>query len=230
VKQDIGINNMEKNHKQFLKMKRKILNQILIDTKEFGFNEKTLLISSKKCNISQGNLGRLFPEGISELKRFFLKDVDEKMLKKIKKCDYSKLRVREKIFNGVIIRLEILNKNKLSVKRILASEVDKPYKIIKNLWKISDLIWISAGDKSTDYNYYTKRSLLSWVYIATFLCWINDNDKKLSKTKIFLNKRIDEVLQFGKNSGKLKSIASNFNISSKIIDLLQNLKKNYVKN
>ena len=221
---------MKKGEKQFLKMKKILLNQLLIDIKEFGFKEKTLLISSKKCNISQGYLGRLFPEGISELKSFFLKDVNEKMLKKIKKCDYSKLRVRDKIFNGVIIRLEILNKNKLSVKRILASEIDNPYIIAKNLWNISDLIWVSAGDNSTDYNYYTKRSLLSWVYITTFLCWLNDNDKKLSKTKIFLNKRIDEVLQFGKNSGKLKSIVNNFKISKKIIHLLQDFKKYYIKN
>jgi len=217
---------MEKGHKQFLKIKRKILNQLLIDIKKFGFNEKTLLVSAKKCNISKGYLGRLFPEGITDLKNFFFKDIDDKMLKKIKKCDYSKLRVRDKIYNGVIIRLEILNKNKISVRRILASEIDKPYKVIKNLWKTSDLIWISAGDNSTDYNYYTKRSLLSWVYITTFLCWLNDDNKNLSKTKIFLNKRIDEVLQFGKNSGKFKSIVNNFNISKKIIALIQNFKKN----
>ncbi len=221
---------MEKNQNQFLKFKKKILNQVLIDIEKFGFNEKTLLISSKKCNISKGYLGRLFPEGISELKKFFFENIDDKMLKKIKKNDYSKLRIRDKIFNSVMIRLTILNKNKPSVKKILASEIDRPHNVIKNLWKTSDLIWISAGDNSTDYNYYTKRSLLSWVYISTFLCWLNDNDKNLSKTKFFLNKRIDEILQFGKNSGKLKSIINNVNISSKIIDLLKNFKKNYKKN
>ena len=221
---------MEKNHKQFLKMKRKILNQILIDTKEFGFNEKTLLISSKKCNISNGYLGRIFPEGVSELRSFFFEEINKKMLKKINKIDYSKLRIRDKIFNGVIIRLEILNKNKPAIKRILASEVNKPYNVIKNLWKTSDLIWISAGDNSTDYNYYTKRSLLSWVYISTFLYWLNDNNKNLSKTKIFLNKRIDEVLEFGKNTGKLKSIVNNLNISNNIINILKDFKKNDEKN
>ena len=221
---------MENSKNQFLKLRKKILNQILIDIEEFGFNEKTLLISSKKCNISNGYLGRIFPEGISELRSFFFEEINKKMLKKINKIDYSKLRIRDKIFNGVIIRLEILNKNKPAVKRILASEVDKPYNVIKNLWKTSDLIWISAGDNSTDYNYYTKRSLLSWVYISTFLYWLSDNNKNLSKTKIFLNKRIDEVLEFGKNTGKLKSIVNNLNISNNIINILKDLKKNYEKN
>ena len=52
MRQDIGANNMENSKNQFLKLRKKILNQILIDIEEFGFNEKTLLISSKKCNIS----------------------------------------------------------------------------------------------------------------------------------------------------------------------------------
>lgn len=221
---------MENSKNQFLKLRKKILNQILIDIEEFGFNEKTLLISSKKCNISNGYLGRIFPEGVSELRSFFFEEINKKMLKKINKIDYSKLRIRDKIFNGVIIRLEILNKNKPAIKRILASEVDKPYNVIKNLWKTSDLIWISAGDNSTDYNYYTKRSLLSWVYISTFLYWLNDNNKNLSKTKIFLNKRIDEVLEFGKNTGKLKSIVNNLNISNNIINILKDFKKNDEKN
>lgn len=221
---------MENSKNQFLKLRKKILNQILIDIEEFGFNEKTLLISSKKCNISNGYLGRIFPEGVSELRSFFFEEINKKMLKKINKIDYSKLRIRDKIFNGVIIRLEILNKNKPAIKRILASEVNKPYNVIKNLWKTSDLIWISAGDNSTDYNYYTKRSLLSWVYISTFLYWLNDNNKNLSKTKIFLNKRIDEVLEFGKNTGKLKSIVNNLNISNNIINILKDFKKNDEKN
>ena len=62
---------MENSKNQFLKLRKKILNQILIDIEEFGFNEKTLLISSKKCNISNGYLGRIFPEGVSELRSFF---------------------------------------------------------------------------------------------------------------------------------------------------------------
>ena len=66
------------------------------------------------------------------------------MIKSIKKCDYSKMRIRDKIYNGVILRLEILNKNKEVVKKIIATETDKPINTLRQLWKTSDIIWISA--------------------------------------------------------------------------------------
>ena len=217
---------MTKVPNQFLKSKKRILNQMLVNSINLEFNEKTLIFSANKCNISKGYLRRIFPEGIIDLKKYFFEELDKEMLKKIKKSDYSKFRIRDKIYNGVLVRLEILNKNKEAVKKILANETNNPINSMKHLWKTSDLIWITAGDSSTDYNYYTKRLLLSWVYCSTLLCWINDKDLKLSKTKLFLDRRIEEVLKFGKNSGKFKSIINDLSLSEKIINIIQEFKTN----
>ena len=46
-------------------------------------------------------------------------------------------------------------------------------------------------------------------------------ENNLTKTKLFLDRRIEEVLKFGKKSGKLKSIVNNANISNKIINLIK---------
>ena len=219
---------MVDSEKEFIKLKKKMLNQVLIIAKDSGFNEKTLKLSAKNVNISEGLVGRLFPEGIEDIKKYFFEETDKEMLKNIKKYDYSKYRIRDKIFNGVIVRLKILNKNKEVIKKILATETNNPVNSMKHLWKTSDLIWTTAGDNSTDYNYYTKRLLLSWVYTSTLLCWVNDKDKKLSKTKLFLDRRIDEVLAFGKNSGKLKNIFNNMNISEKIISMVKKFKTNNI--
>jgi len=215
---------MDSESLKYNKKRKKILNRSLIDIANHGFNKKMLNIAAKNCDISEGELGRLFPEGIFELKQYFFNEIDIKMLKKIDTLDYSNIRIRDKIYNGVIIRLDLFKKNKKSIKHIFISEASNPFKSLKHLWNTSDLIWKSAGDTSTDYNHYTKRILLSWVYITTLICWFSDKSKNINDTKLFLNRRIDEVLEFGKQSGKVKSKISKLNISNKLINLIKSLK------
>jgi len=224
VKQNIGLTEMNKEKLKYERQRKKILKQALIDINTYGFNENMLIQVAENCNLSKGTLGRLFPEGIYELKEYFFNQTDIEMLKKINQVENKDIRIRDKIYNGVIIRLEIFQKNKNSIKHIFVSESSSPIKSIKNLWNTADLIWRSAGDTSTDYNHYTKRLLLSWVYLSTLLCWFNDKSKNIEETKLFLNRRIDEVLKFGKTSASIKSRISDFNIFNKLISVIKNLK------
>lgn len=224
MKQNIGLTEMNKEKLKYERQRKKILKQALIDINTYGFNENMLIQVAENCNLSKGALGRLFPEGIYELKEYFFNQTDIEMLKKINQVENKDIRIRDKIYNGVIIRLEIFQKNKDSIKHIFVSESSSPIKSIKNLWNTADLIWRSAGDTSTDYNHYTKRLLLSWVYLSTLLCWFNDKSKNIQETKLFLNRRIDEVLKFGKTSASIKSRISDFNIFNKLISVIKNLK------
>ena len=83
----------------------------------------------------------------------------------------------------------------------------KPNSILsanKILFKIADEIWFLAGDKSTDYNYYTKRIILMKIYAITFSFFVFDDSKNLEKTKKFLDKEINIVLKFGNLKKKVK--------------------------
>ena len=224
MKQNIGLTEMNKEKLKYERQRKKILKQALIDINTYGFNENMLIHVAENCNLAKGTLGRLFPEGIYELKEYFFNQTDIEMLKKIKQKENKDIRIRDKIYNGVIIRLEIFQKNKDSIKHIFVSESSTPIKSIRNLWNTADLIWRSAGDTSTDYNHYTKRLLLSWVYLSTLLCWFNDKSKNIKETKLFLNRRIDEVLKFGKTSANIKSRISDFNIFNKLISVIKDLK------
>ena len=75
----------------------------------------------------------------------------------------------------------------------------------KILFKIADEIWFLSGDRSTDYNYYTKRIILMKVYAITFSFFVFDDSKDLEQTKKFLDKEIDVVLKFGNFKNKLTS-------------------------
>ena len=72
------------------------------------------------------------------------------------------------------------------------------YKSQQLLWQTCDQIWYLAGDRSTDYNYYTKRSLLGYVYTSSVLYWLSDESADYLETKKFIRLKIQEVLKLGK--------------------------------
>ncbi|XP_022241266.1 ubiquinone biosynthesis protein COQ9, mitochondrial-like [Limulus polyphemus] len=69
---------------------------------------------------------------------------------------------------------------------------------LSNLLDLVDTIWFYAGDKSVDFNWYTKRLSLAAVYKATELCFLQDSSSDYVDTWEFLDRRIDDIQYFGK--------------------------------
>ena len=59
-------------------------------------------------------------------------------------------------------------------------------------------MWRLAGDTATDFNHYTKRMTLSAVYASTLSVFVNDESEDFADTRAFLDRRIDNVMQFEK--------------------------------
>jgi ubiquinone biosynthesis protein COQ9 len=70
--------------------------------------------------------------------------------------------------------------------------------------KTVDAMWRAAGDKSSDFSYYTKRATLTGVYGTTFAYWLNDSSEGNAATWTFLVNRIDNVMQIEKFRGAAK--------------------------
>ena len=64
-----------------------------------------------------------------------------------------------------------------------------------------DLMWRAAGDRSSDFSYYTKRALLGGVYGATLIHWLSDSSEGHADTWVFLDNRIGDVMQIEKFRG-----------------------------
>ena len=58
----------------------------------------------------------------------------------------------------------VLNRGE-QIRGYIVFEVKKNSDYKQFRWKTADTIWRLAGDESTDFNYYSKRLLLSWVYL-----------------------------------------------------------------
>ena len=66
------------------------------------------------------------------------------------------------------------------------------------IWGMADAIWTALGDTSDDINWYSKRTILSGVYGSAVLFWLGDTSEGDVDTRAFIDRRIENVMQFEK--------------------------------
>jgi len=190
--------------------KDKIIIQLLKNITEFNDLDDALLKTFSQLKINEDKYyeikQELLPKGLSSLMSELNIIINTKLSKEKKPIRFKSFKINEKIKYFLIRRLMIFQS--LVNKKKFFKKVLKPNSILganKILFKIADEIWFLAGDKSTDYNYYTKRIILMKIYAITFSFFVFDDSKNLEKTKKFLDKEINLVLKFGSLKKKLKN-------------------------
>ncbi|KAH6575219.1 hypothetical protein BASA62_002038 [Batrachochytrium salamandrivorans] len=76
----------------------------------------------------------------------------------------------------------------------------------KDLGGLVDEIWFLAGDKSVDFNWYSKRLLLSGVYTSSELYMTTDKSKGFEQTFRFLDRRLKDVGTFGRSVSQVSNV------------------------
>ena len=189
--------------------RNKILLRLLKNITEYEDFDDALLSTLSQLKINQDKFydikQDLVPKGLSSLMKELNLIINQIIDKEQKPSKFKNYKINEKIKYFVIRRLMVFQN--LVDKRKFFKKILKPNMIFssnKTLFKIADEIWFLAGDKSTDYNYYTKRIILMNIYAITFSFFVFDNSKDLERTKKFLDKEISAVLKFGNLKNKLK--------------------------
>ena len=147
----------------------------------------------------------LFPEGMKDVAIHFGDYIDRAMLVELAKIDLDKLSIRERISTSVLLRLRLLSPHKEVIRRLLsflALPGNHPVGM-KITMKTINLIWYTAGDTATDFNYYTKRGLLASIYGLTILYWLSDTSQDLGETESFLAQRLNSVMKIPKLRSKI---------------------------
>jgi ubiquinone biosynthesis protein COQ9 len=186
------------------KIREKLLLATLPHVPFDGWSNAAIRAGAEDAGLSPAEALNAFPAGPAEALALFSDWADRQMLARLEKTDLDTLKVREKVAAGVRLRLEILEPHKEAVRRGLAflSLPPNAGQGLKGLHRTVDAIWTMAGDRATDYNYYTKRLLLAGVLSSTTLFWLNDRSDGHEATWAFLDRRIDEVLKIGGRLGK----------------------------
>ena len=141
-----------------------------------------------------------FPKTKAGMIDAYIDGVDREMEKRLPPKKLASMKIRYRIRGLVWTRLEIMSPARESVRSalaVLAMPQNLPL-AARIGWRSADLMWRLAGDKSTDFNHYTKRMTLGAVYGSTLLAWLDDQSEGLSETAAFLDRRIDNVMQFEK--------------------------------
>lgn len=145
----------------------------------------------------------VFPAGCLDVVDYFINQTTEESIK-ITKLDG--LRTHEKIRALVKCRLELYARHKQVIQSTTKLLLPHPLRNLNATYRVVDEIWRAAGDTSTDWNFYSKRTLLAGVYTTTFIYWLNDNSENHEATWEFLDKRLGNAMQVGKGIGKVKDL------------------------
>ena len=164
-----------------------------------GWSETSLRAACQDLSITRQMAALACPRGAIDLAIRFHHDGDEAMQVILQKTDINAMKIREKITFSVRARLDAI-RDKEAVRRG-ATLMALPQHAAEGaglVWGTCDRIWAAIGDSSADVNWYTKRLTLSSVYSATVLYWLGDNSPNHQDTWTFLDRRIENVMQFEK--------------------------------
>ena len=143
----------------------------------------------------------------------FFEDLDKKFLSEIKSKISQFSKTNEKISFLLNKRFQIEKKNKDLIKKIFINLIkdNNSNKIVNYIYSVADSMWKYSNDRSVDFNYYTKRLILSSVYLKILiLSFYKDN---------FTQKNLEEEI---KKSLEHVNLISQFKIK---LDFLKNIKE-----
>ncbi|MGE0151446.1 MAG: COQ9 family protein [Reyranellaceae bacterium] len=151
---------------------------------------------------------RLFPGGPVEVIDWIDAQATSRMQAALAARDLSVLKIRERIALAIRLRLEPLTAHREALRRaasVMALPFNAP-KAAASLYRTVDAMWYGIGDRSTDFNFYTKRATLAGVYGSTVLVWLYDRSEGQERTWEFLSRRLDEVMRFEKAKASCRDL------------------------
>tara|TARA_Y100000746_G_C15405991_1_gene408340 strand:+ start:65 stop:748 length:684 start_codon:yes stop_codon:yes gene_type:complete len=172
-----------------------------------GWSSSLIKAACSELGIDHNVSKTLFPRGIIDIALANHRDGDKKMIKILADTDFEGVKIRQKITFAIKSRLQIIENEKELVKKTM-SFFSLPQNFLDGhqlIWGTSDIIWNFFEDDSSDYNYYTKRLILSGVYGSVVLFWLGDDSKDNSSTWEFLDRRIQNVMSFESFKSKMKA-------------------------
>lgn len=162
-----------------------------------GWSESAFAAAADDCDMSLENAHAICPRGATDLAVLFHTEGDRAMVAGLEAADLSDTRFRDKVAYAVRLRLDAVD-DKEAVRRGSALFALPHLAPIgsKLIWGTADAIWTALGDTSDDVNWYTKRATLSAVYASVVLYWLGDDSPEHAATEAFIDRRIENVMQF----------------------------------
>ncbi len=201
--------------------KQKILSKFLKIVEFDGWTEQALAQAISDCGIDAKFSTLIFENGLTEIAEFYTDCYNQKTAIEIAKIEnFFDKKIRDKIRLALYARFEAEKSNQIALQRLINFYVNpnnftkfeigpKPaIRGIKDCFKIANFIWYEIGDQSTDFNFYTKRLILSKIILRTLFVFLKDDSSDLIKTKRFIDSQIEKVMKFEKTKMQFKKLVT----------------------
>ena len=147
-----------------------------------------------------------FPGGAIDMIDGWFAALDHAMLAAFPPERIAAMKIRDRVRTLIWWRIEQASGHADALRRAIAilARPKHAAHAAKLGWRAADSIWRAAGDTSTDFGYYSKRTTLAAIYAATMMAWMDDESEDFGDTRAFLDRRIDGVMRFEKLKAQLK--------------------------
>ena len=188
-----------------------------------GWTPEAVALAAEQAGVDADIARLAFKDGAVAMIDAWFRSVDHHMAAAFSAEQLAAMKIRARITSLVWARIAAVAPDREALRRALAI-LAMPQNVAtatKMGWRAADLMWRLAGDTATDFNHYTKRMTLGAVYASTVLALLDDETPDFSDTRAFLDRRIDNVMQFEKAKAGFKARAEHRPSLSRFIGRLR---------
>ena len=167
-------------NKYLFKKRLEVLKFAKVLISERGFTSHTFKNISNRYSLDLNEIELLFPNGYNNLVEFALAQLKTELEDYCKNIDLIRLPIHKRIRKILLSKIYLMNKEKIFYKKIFLNLLipKKNFSLPSQIYKSVDQIWFIAGDTSVDFNFYTKRLILSGIYSRIMIFFFNNNDQE----------------------------------------------------
>jgi len=181
-----------------------------------GWSDAARDMAADAAGIDPDVAALAFEDGALDMIDAWFAEIDRAMLAAVPPERIATMKIRERITALIEARLQATAADRESLRRAVAI-LALPQNLSRAArlgWRTVDAIWRAAGDVATDYNHYTKRTILLGVYASTVTVFLDDDSEGFADTRAFLARRIAGIMAFEKaKAGFLKRTEHGFSLS-----------------
>lgn len=171
-----------------------------------GWTDLALAAAAAELGVPADRAALCFPGGAIDMIDGWFAAIDRTMLAAHPPAGIATMKIRDRIRSLIWWRIEQASAHADALRRAMAilARPRHAAHAAKLGWRAADAIWRAAGDASTDFSFYTKRTSLAAVYAATMMAWMDDESDGFAETRAFLDRRIDGIMRFERLKAQLK--------------------------
>lgn len=165
-----------------------------------GWSDAAVHAAADAAGVDRDVAKLAFKDNAIDMIDAWIDSIDLELAHRLPAEKLAAMKIRDRITALLATRLEIMAPDRESLRRAMAI-MAMPQNLLRSAkigWRSADRMWRLAGDTASDFNHYTKRMTLSAVYASTLSVFVNDDSDNFADARAFLDRRIDNVMQFEK--------------------------------